>query len=313
MGDIIEMLAIRTRGRKTTRLNAYFDNGSPHTFICEDVAEKVGQVWELSEPKRFHGMGNGKFLSRKAILLDIMLRGYPCYQMAFVVSRSVIDDDLLIGHDFMQKYNIGLDPKRRKIVLDTMSLKRAQKIRRVDHRAAVEQCPHCLRPFKSMTDYPVVRLVAFEELPIPEVVDRFSDEAGMRQVEMRKKGMPASRVMEAGIVLTPEISEALKTPAVREFFGRLEKTVGRMVKPEAIWPPFAADHYFQYAHPIPGTRFYLKIEESEEGTGGHRKANVIILSEGPNFGSGGGPSLQFWDPVASITYDGVLTAGTVGR
>ncbi len=131
MGDVIASIALRTPGRRMKRLTAYFDSGSPYTFISEAAANRIGEPWELPEPLRFHGLGGGKFFSRHAIHLTIILKGYPCYHTAYVISEGVIKEDILIGHDFMQNFNIGLDIRRRKIKIDVSSLKRAQLIRSV--------------------------------------------------------------------------------------------------------------------------------------------------------------------------------------
>ena len=83
----------------------------------------------LPEPKRFGGLGNGSFAAHAIVLIEVMLRGYWCTHVAFVVDRETIDDDLLVGHDFMQKFGIRLDPKRHSMTVDVQSVKHAQKIR----------------------------------------------------------------------------------------------------------------------------------------------------------------------------------------
>ena len=167
-------------------------------------------------------------------------------------------------------------------------------------------CPLCRRPFRSIMDYPRVRLVAFEELPIPEVVDTFSGAAVMRQQEVRKKTGSWERSARAGILLTPQISRAVRTATVRKYFALLRKRVGQVVDPGQLKPYFAPDPYFKFTHPIPKTELYLELKESDNYLESRRRTDIIVLSPGPSLGMAGGRTLQPHEPIAFLIYEGIL-------
>lgn len=108
----------------------YFDSGSPYTFIKESVAGRLGYLHELGEPKSFGGLGNGHFLARTIGHFDVRLLEFWCSDHAYVVDDWVLEEncDMLVGHGFMQVFNIRLDPRRRRVILDRISLKSAQRV-----------------------------------------------------------------------------------------------------------------------------------------------------------------------------------------
>ena len=61
-------------------------------------------------------------------------RGLWCRHAAYVVPDEVLEQrhDLLVGHDFMQNFDIAIAPKRRGLILDRGALKMAQTVRRAD-------------------------------------------------------------------------------------------------------------------------------------------------------------------------------------
>src|SRR5437016_9596808 len=109
-------------------------------------------------------------------------------------------------------------------------------------------CPTCRREFRSVLDYPRVRVVALEELPIPEAVDRHSD-AAARKRQARRADATGSleeqlKRLDQGINMTPAIAEACRTAAVRE----LSETTRRPVRPRgrtgaAAAAPEATRHF----------------------------------------------------------------------
>jgi hypothetical protein len=128
VGDVIVKLPVKSAHLARARaLPLYFDSGSPTTFVRQDVADVLGHALPLADPEVFHGLGNGRFTARAAIRLLVRIRGVWCTFMAFVVSRDAMNDGVLIGHDFMQKFNIRLDPRRRTIVVDVEDLRRGQR------------------------------------------------------------------------------------------------------------------------------------------------------------------------------------------
>lgn len=127
MGDIIK--TYKVKGINIKELNLYFDSGSPRTFIKLGTAKKLGGIMNLPSTVSFNGLGEGKFFSEYVAYIEVKLLGIWCGHLCFVVDDKVIEDDLLVGHDFMQIYDIKLDLRRRAVILDKNALLRAQKIR----------------------------------------------------------------------------------------------------------------------------------------------------------------------------------------
>jgi hypothetical protein len=168
-------------------------------------------------------------------------------------------------------------------------------------------CPACGRPFKSLLDYPRVRIIGFERLPVPEAMDTFSAEATRRRLSRVRslKDDPAS-LMAGGINMTPEIERACSTREVQEYLARLASLVGRELNPHELLPPLPAHGYFKWAYPVPGTAIYLSLSEAEATSEQERVAEVEVHCEGPNMGSAGGPTLQPLGAVARLRYEGLL-------
>lgn len=127
MGDIIK--TYKVKGVNIQSLNLYFDSGSPITFVGMSTAKKLGGLMNLPFPVSFNGLGGGKFFSKYAIYIEIELLGIWCGYLCHVVDDNVIDEDILIGHDFMQRYDVKLDTKNRDVIIDKKALLRGQKIR----------------------------------------------------------------------------------------------------------------------------------------------------------------------------------------
>lgn len=51
---------------------------------------------------------------------------------AYVVEDAILteDEDMLVGHDFTQKFDVSLASKKRDVILNKVSLQRAQIVRR---------------------------------------------------------------------------------------------------------------------------------------------------------------------------------------
>ena len=128
MGDVIVNMPVKSAHRDRARtLPLYFDSGSFHTFVREDVAETLGHALPLPSPEVFHGLGDGRFTARQAIRLLICIKQVWCTYMAWVGPTNAMSEGILIGHDFMQGYNIRLHPKRRSIIVSVEDLKRARR------------------------------------------------------------------------------------------------------------------------------------------------------------------------------------------
>lgn len=169
-------------------------------------------------------------------------------------------------------------------------------------------CPACQRPFRKILDYPQVRVLSFERLPVPEAVDTMSEAAAKKQLARKRRDALAdpSSLWHDGINLTPQIEQACNLPQVVQYFRRLQGAVGKVVKPRRLLPTKPSDTVFKFAYPIAETGLYLALDESDEPSDDHRLADVEILCEGPNLGSAGGPTLQSLGPIARIAYEGLL-------
>lgn len=166
-------------------------------------------------------------------------------------------------------------------------------------------CTCCGRPFRNLFDYPRVRIIAFERLPVPEAVDSLSDAAAEKWLTRQRAGLRRQSSSE-GINLTPEIEQACRAQEVSCYLDRLAAMVGHEVEPAALLPSFPAHTRFQESYPIPETRLLLAIEEAEDSSSPRRTAEIQVLCAGPNLGSAGGPTLQFLGPISRITYEGLV-------
>lgn len=129
MGDAIKKYFVRSfKGEKSKQFRLYFDTGSPCTFISEDSTAGFSAVFELPEPKFFRGLGHGKFKATHYMHLEVKMSGYWISHSAYVVPFGTLppDYELLVGHNFMQNFNITIQPHKRNIILDKGALRRAQ-------------------------------------------------------------------------------------------------------------------------------------------------------------------------------------------
>jgi hypothetical protein len=179
------------------------------------------------------------------------------------------------------------------------------------------RCPTCGREFKGIADYPRVRVLEFERLPIPEAVDSWSDAAAAKRLTRLRAersrpdappgALPEELRREDGINMTPRIAAAVNTSEVRDYLARLAALVGREVAPRELLPPLAAHGRFAWAYPVAETGIYLSLSDAEALADNARVAEVQVHCDGPNLGSAGGPTLQPLGAVARLRYEGLLT------
>jgi len=179
----------------------------------------------------------------------------------------------------------------------------------------LHRCPACGREFKGIADYPRVRTLEFERLPIPEPVDSWSDAAAERRLARLRAersrpdappdGLPEQPHREEGISMTPLVATAVNTSAVQDYLARLTALVGREVGPRDLLPPLAAHGRFTWAYPVAETGIYLSLSDSEVRADVARVAEVRVHCDGPNLGSAGGPTLQPLGAIARLRYQGL--------
>ncbi|MEW6095608.1 MAG: hypothetical protein AB1567_03660 [bacterium] len=128
MGDITLKTRLKTKEQEQEGI-LYFDTGLPETFIREDKANELGNIMKLPQPVEFNALGDGKFHCNAVIQLYVKLEDVWCRHLCYVASIKDIDTEILIGHDFMQKFDINLNVKKRQVIINQKSLLMAQRIR----------------------------------------------------------------------------------------------------------------------------------------------------------------------------------------
>lgn len=134
MGDVIEVFGVRSStGERARPLRLYFDSGSPCTFIKISACRGFKNLLPLAKPKPFGGLGDGAFRATHILDMEVRLLGIWCRHPTYVIPDDVLSDkeDVLIGHDFMQKFDVNIHSRQKRVVLDSASLRAAQIVRRV--------------------------------------------------------------------------------------------------------------------------------------------------------------------------------------
>jgi hypothetical protein len=170
-------------------------------------------------------------------------------------------------------------------------------------------CPTCRHRFRNILDFPCIYVRAFERLPAPEAIDQWSREARSRRPASSGREADQERRARDGINATPEIAAALDSEPVRAYFRTVTDLIRHEVSPARLLPPWESHSYFRHSFPVPGTRFLFSIHEADDSSPSAGVAEITILCDGINFGSGGGPTLQVLGPVARIGYRGILEGG----
>ncbi|MEW5945431.1 MAG: retropepsin-like aspartic protease [bacterium] len=133
MGDIIKRYEAKsTETEAGRRLRFLYDSGSPRTFIKKSAALKMKDVFELRNPRIFHGMGDGKFSATHAMMLLVKLKGIWVDYLCYVVPDKVFEEeyDVLVGHDFMRIYDISLNLRKRDVIISKGALISGMKIKK---------------------------------------------------------------------------------------------------------------------------------------------------------------------------------------
>jgi hypothetical protein len=175
------------------------------------------------------------------------------------------------------------------------------------------RCPCCGRPFERILDYPHVRVLSFERLPLPEAVDDVSDAAAQKSLEWHRKNPADEAWSRRGINMTPEIERACRNAEVQEYLDHLAESVGNEAEPCELLPTFPADRVFKGAHPVADTAIFLSLTEGKPTADGARAAEVQTLCRGPSLGSAGGPTLMHLGAIARLTYEGILVSSNAAQ
>ena len=181
---------------------------------------------------------------------------------------------------------------------------------------SLHHCPACGREFTHILDYPRVRIVGFERLPIPEAVDCWSEAAAEKRLSRWRAerfgpdappdGQQEELRRQDGINMTPLIARACDVSEVQDYLARLAALRGREVAPQELLPPLAAHGRFRWAYRVAETGIYLSLSDAEAPADDARVAEIQVHCDGPNLGSAGGPTLQALGAVARLRYEGLL-------
>jgi hypothetical protein len=169
-------------------------------------------------------------------------------------------------------------------------------------------CPCCGRAFERIVDYPRVRVLSFDRLPVPEAVDDVSDAAAQKSLDWHRTNPADTDWSQRGINMTPEIDRACQTPQVQEYLTRLADFVGQETEPSKLLPTFAVDRVFKGTYPVTDTQIFISLTEGDRTADGTRTAEVQTLCRGLSLGSAGGPTLMHLGPIARLTYEGILAS-----
>lgn len=134
MGDVIKNYFVKSKEKEKPNLfSFYFDTGSPRTFVKESKVKNMIGLSKLPSPYKFSGLGNGSFYATHSLHIQVRLLGIWVPHFCYVVSDEVLDDDydVLLGHDFMQIYDITLKPREKKVIIKKEALRRALKVREI--------------------------------------------------------------------------------------------------------------------------------------------------------------------------------------
>lgn len=119
MGIIRERVALI--GRKSTEeADALFDTGCTHSLMSDALARRLGPLDDLPEPAEFEA-AVGHFKCHQGIFVNVQI-GKLKYMSQFRVAHG-LTEDVILGLDFMQVWNIKLDPRRHMVVVDPKALK----------------------------------------------------------------------------------------------------------------------------------------------------------------------------------------------
>lgn len=101
-------------------VDALFDTGSSDSFLREEIADRLGPRIELPEPKRFE-MLRGTFVVHEAFVGDVGLARHRQTGLFYIVPH--LSEELLLGADFLQRWHIKFEPRRRRIEVDPKALR----------------------------------------------------------------------------------------------------------------------------------------------------------------------------------------------
>lgn len=116
MGIVRKHLSLEgSKGRHETK--GLFDSGTSYSFIRRSVAEPLGTLEPLPQPKRFEMAEQGKTVTvKERIALDFVIDGYR-FSDEFLVLDDLAEE-VIIGAKTMQAWRLKLDMEHEDIIID---------------------------------------------------------------------------------------------------------------------------------------------------------------------------------------------------
>jgi len=114
MGVIRKKLPVMGR-RGKREVECLFDTGASHSFVRPELVRELGlPTIGLLKPIRIR-LGKGSTLVSKLAAPMIRLNGTTLPDNAYVLPG--LSEEFVIGAEFLERYDIRLDPKRQRLLL----------------------------------------------------------------------------------------------------------------------------------------------------------------------------------------------------
>jgi len=108
---------IKILGEKgSKRAHALFDSGASVSLLRKDIAERIARTVSLPKPiKLTLGDGEGTLIIRELAALEITIEGCNLSQPLYIAEK--LGEEIIIGADMMQRWDIRLVPRKRKVLI----------------------------------------------------------------------------------------------------------------------------------------------------------------------------------------------------
>jgi hypothetical protein len=112
---------VKLTGSKATKeFNALINTGASESFIHSQQAEQIATPYKMPHPMKIE-LGKGKLDTNEAIFTYVELDDV-CVHWTFIVVPD-LNEQVIIGADFFQRWKVKLDPETEDIIFDTKALK----------------------------------------------------------------------------------------------------------------------------------------------------------------------------------------------
>jgi len=101
--------------RKKIEVECLFDTGASSSSICPELVRALGlSTADLAKPVRIR-LGKGSTQVSRIAAVTIRLNGTTLADTAYVMPG--LSEEYILGAEFLERYDIRLDPKRRRLLL----------------------------------------------------------------------------------------------------------------------------------------------------------------------------------------------------